>query len=141
VEAFEEDRAMQVLRARLDELGAAHPDLEIGFFDLDFDSFVHRAVVRALTQTGMPTANYSERTYSAGAGAIPAARAPLDSLGLPAPLIAGLQLKGFLPPDLPGAIFPVLDAAEGYFVFTSYSLWQDPSRLSGAYALSGTQAD
>jgi len=116
--------------------------LEIDFFDLDFDSFVHRAMVRALVQTGLPTTNYCERSYAAAAAAIPRRRAhPLDSLGLAAPLVCGSQLKNFDPPHLVDAMGSVAQAADGYFIFTSYSLWQAPSQLTGPYVLAGRHAD
>lgn len=141
LEAFEEERVADILAALLGELAATRPGLEVGFFDLDFDSFVHRAMVRALARIGLPTANYSERTYSLGAAAIPAARGPLDSLGLRAPLVCGLKLKSHTPQNIKGDVNAVLAGAEGYFIFTSYSLWLDPARLTGEYVLSGSQAD
>src|SRR5439155_21896582 len=51
----------------------------------------------------------------------------------------GLQLANFAPRDLAGAVDGVLRSAEGYFVFTSYSLWQSPAQLAGPYVLAGTQ--
>lgn len=139
---FEEKRLAAFLEPMLRELTAMRPGLALEFFDLDFDSFVHRAMIQALKRARVPTANYTERTYKSGAASIPAARAPLDALGLSAPLVCGIHLKGFAPPSLSAAVAGLLAASEGYFVFTSYSLWQpDSTQLTGPYALRGSQAD
>jgi PKD repeat protein len=141
LESFEEDRLVALLTSWLRELAASRPGLEIGFFDLDFASFVHRATIRALVASGVPTTNYCERSYSSGGSALPEARATLAARGLVAPLVGGLWLKNFTPVAIGPAIDGVLNAAEGYFVFTSYSLWQDPARLAGAYVIPGSAPD
>jgi hypothetical protein len=140
LETFEEGRLAAILQGLLGELMAMRPGLEMDFFDLDYNSFVHRAMVRALVRTGLATTNYCERSYARAAAAIPEARAPLDSLNLHAPLVCGLQLKNFAPQQLVGAVGDVLQAAEGFFIFTSYSLWQAPENLAGPYLLAGSQA-
>jgi len=55
--------------------------------------------------------------------------------------VCGLQLKNFDPPHLVDAMGSVAQAADGYFIFTSYSLWQAPSQLTGPYVLAGRHAD
>lgn len=138
---WERSRLTRLLAALLSEFATAHPGVELGVFDLDYDSFVHRALARALARAHVPTADYTERTYGTAGGSAPAARAVLDALGLEgAPLIGGLWLKRFAPKDVPAALQSLLDRADGYFVFTTYSLWLDPSKLAGPYTLPGDPA-
>ena len=134
LEAFEEDRLTHILAVLLGEFAKEHPGIELGVFDLDFDSFVHRAMARALVQANVPTVDYTERTYSRGGAEIAAARA---ALGPRVPLIVGLYLKRFTPGALADSVQSVVRRADGYFIFSTYSLWQDPKRLAGAYTLAG----
>lgn len=137
--AFQEARLGRMLAGLLAEFGAAHPGVEIGVFDLDYDSFVHRAFARALARSQVPAANYCERTYGTGGGPVQGTRSRLARLGLPnASLVGGLWLKRWTPADLPPAARSILQQADGYFVFTTYSLWGDPARLAGPYTLLGT---
>src|SRR6185295_17048397 len=81
---WEEAALEQRLTVLLREFEARHPAVELGVFDLDLDSFVHRALARALRRAGVATADYCERSYN-GAGAAAAmqsARSRLDTLGL-----------------------------------------------------------
>ena len=135
-EATLELRLAKLLR----EFARHHPGVELGVLDLDYASFVHRALARALVRAGLPTADWCERSYSAGAGELVGARTRLQALGLPdAPLRGGLWLKQIKPADLPNAVRAVRPGAQGWFAFTTYSLWLDPTRLAGPYALAGTQ--
>ncbi|TMQ52699.1 MAG: hypothetical protein E6K73_02370 [Candidatus Eisenbacteria bacterium] len=140
--SFEESRVFHILRGLLEEFHERHPDVEIGVFDLDLDSFVHRALARALARSGVPAADYCERSYSEGGSVLPGARGRLAGLGLPdAPLIGGVWLKRFAPHELPEALRSIASSADGYFVFTTYSLWIDPSQLEGPYILQGSPDD
>lgn len=140
--AYQRTRLTRTLTRLLAEFAARHPGVEFGVFDLDYDSFVHHALGLALAANRIPTADYCERSYSVAGGTLKGARSRLDALGLAnADLIGGLWLKRFTPRDLVPAVDSVLDRAEGYFVFTTFSLWLEPSRLSGPYTLLGTQAE
>jgi hypothetical protein len=139
---FQEGRLERLLAGLLEELKAEWPEGELGVLDLDYDSFVHRALGRALARAGMATSDYCERSYPGDASALAAARVALDALGLErAPLIGGLWLKRIAARELPAAARAVLAAADGYFVFTTYSLWLDPERLAGPYTLPGAPAE
>jgi len=50
-------------------------------------------------------------------------------------LIGGLWLKRLKPGSLGTAVASVLDRADGYFVFSTYSLWREPHQLVGPYTL------
>jgi hypothetical protein len=140
--SFEESRLAGRLTGILAEFAARHPGVELGVLDLDYDSFVHRALARALARTSIPTTDYCERSYSVGGSALPGARARLDSLGLAgAKLVGGLWLKRFSPRELPAAVASVAAQADGYFVFTTFSLWLDPAQLEGPYTLQGTPGE
>ncbi len=134
--AWEESTLERRLVPLLKVFAERHPGVELGFFDLDLDSFAHRAVARALRRAGVPTADWSERSYSNGRAGAVVARARLDALGLTGtPLIGGLWLKRFAPEDLPAAVGGVRASADGWFAFTTYSLWLDPMKLTGPYTL------
>ncbi len=139
---WEEARLEGVFAALLEEFAARHRGVELGVFDLDYDSFVHRALARALARARVAAADYCERSYDRAGAGLPAARARLDALGLAdAALIGGLWLKRFAPSALPAAARSVMERAQGYFAFTTFSLWIEPSRLEGPYTLLGTQAE
>ncbi len=139
---YQEARLAGLLRPMLESFARRHPGVSLEVLDLDFDSFVHRALARALARAGVPTADYTECSYTAGAAALPAARARLSALGQgAAPLIGGLWLKRFPPAAIVPAVRAVDACAEGTFVFTTFSLWQDPARLTGSYTLAGSVSD
>jgi hypothetical protein len=135
---FQEARLARVLTALLREFAARHPGVRLAVLDLDYDAFPHRALARALARAAVPTADYCERSYAVGGTPLRGARARLRALGLPAaPLIGGVWLGRFTPRDLVPAMASIDDLADGTWVFTTYSLWQDPVRLTGPYALLG----
>ena len=140
--SYQELRLTRILTALLRTFAARHPGVEIGVLDLDRDTFVHGSPARALARSNVPTASYSERSYAKGGVTLRDARKRLDTLGLPnAPLVGGLWLKRFPPRQVPAALRSVIDRADGYFVFTTYSLWREPSRLTGPYTLLGSPAE
>jgi hypothetical protein len=132
----------RILSGLLAEFAAAHPGVALDVLDLDLASFVHRGFARALARSGTPTADYSESSYAVGGWPLPRARSRLARLGLAGvPLVGGIWLQRFAPEDLGAAVASILEYADGYFVFTTFSLWQDPSQLSGPYTLLGAPAD
>lgn len=140
--AFEEVRLTRVLTAMLRAFALLHPGVEIGVFDLDLDSFVHRALARALALSGVPTVDYCEATYATGAVALAEVRERLTAVGLgDISIIGGFWLKKWTPDRLEPAIAEMNRSADGYFVFTTFSLWSDPRRLAGPYTVAGAQGD
>jgi hypothetical protein len=86
----------------------------------------------------VPTVNYCERTYGTGGGALPAVRSRLRALGLPGcPVVGGLWLKRWTPEGLPPAVASIAERGDGWFAFTTFSLWLDPAQLTGPYTLLG----
>jgi len=139
---YEEARVAGILRPMLEAFARRHPGVRLEVLDLDLDSFVHRALGRALARTGIPTTDYTERSYTAGAATLPAARQRLRAIGLgSAPLVGGLWLKRFTPTALVPAMRAVEAGADGWFIFTTYSLWLDPQKLTGPYTLLGSPSD
>lgn len=140
--AFQESTLSARLVPILRRFADRHPGIEVGVLDLDFDSFVHRALARALDRAGIPTVDYSERSYHLGGGTLAGARARLDALGFhEALLVGGLWLQRWTPHQIAAGVRSVVQRADGYFVFTTYSLWLDPNRLTGPYTLQGPPAD
>jgi hypothetical protein len=138
---WEESRVATLLSGLLAEFAAAHPGVAIDVLDLDFASFVHRGAARAFARSGVPVADYCESTYAVGGGPVGRVRSRLARLGLPnAAVIGGVWLKRFAPKDLAPAIASINAVAQGYFVFTTFSLWQDPAKLTGPYTLLGDRA-
>lgn len=139
---WQEARLERTLAGILAEFATRYPGVELGVFDLDLDSFVHRALARALARAAVPTVDYSERSYASGGAALVAARGRLDALGQKGtPLIGGLWLKRHSPEEVPAALRAIATTGDGYFVFTTFSLWLDPARLEGPYTLSGSPQD
>ena len=137
-EAALERRLVPLLRT----FSQRHPGVELGVFDLDLEAFPHRALARALARTAVPTADWTECTYSTGSPSdVVQARRRLKALGLSkTPIHAGLWLKRFRPNGLPRIARNLRASADGWFVFTTYSLWLDPSQLQGPYVLPAAPA-
>jgi hypothetical protein len=135
---YEEARLARILAALLGELASRHPGVRLDVLDLDYDAFPHRALARALARAGVPAADFCERSYGVGGTPLAGARARLAALGLrDVPLVGGIWLARFTPRDLVPAMASIDDLAEGTWVFTTYSLWQDPAKLGGPYVLLG----
>jgi hypothetical protein len=137
----QEDRLVSFLTPMCSAFAAAHPGVEIGVFDLDFPSFVHRALARALVAAKVPAADYTERTYREGAARAGEAKAALDSLGVRGPLVTGLLLKRILPANLTAMAKDAVARTDGYFIFTTYSLWQTAEKLTSDYTLPAPAAE
>lgn len=139
---YEEARIAAIFRGLLAEFTARHPGVELGVLDLDLDSFVHRALGRAIARRNVASMDYTESSYGTGAAALVPARKRLNRLGLRAtPLVAGFWLKRWTPDQLEHAMRKVNAQGDGYFVFTTYSLWQSPTRLNGPYTLQGAPGE
>lgn len=139
---WQEVRLARILTPMLSEFAARHPNVELGVFDLDFDSFVHRALARALARSRLATADYCEKTYATGSAPLPAVRGRLAALGLGnAPIVGGIWLQKWKPDRLGPVIEAMSQQASGYFIFTSLSLWLDPQKHTGPYTLQGRPAD
>jgi hypothetical protein len=138
--AFQENRLTLMLEGVIGEWAARHPGVELGVFDLDLDSYVHRALARALARARVPVTDYCERSYSSAGAPLPAVRQRLNALGVElVSVVGGLWLKRFAPQDVGPALASIVERADGYFVFTTYSLWLDARRLDGPYTLLGAQ--
>lgn len=141
LDGYQETRLGEIFSSLLSELLARHPGLEIGVFDLDKESFVHRALARALARARVPVVDYCERSYSVGGQPLSGVRASLKALGLAdATILGGIWLKRWRPADLREGIRSIVERSDGYFVFTTYSLWQEPTSLAGPYVVPGERA-
>jgi hypothetical protein len=139
---FQENRLRRVLESILAEFIERHPGVELGIYDLDLNVPVHRALGRALAADRIPVADYCTRSYESGGGGLKGVRARLNSLGLdPVSVIGGIWLKRLKPDDLEPAVASVLDRADGYVVYSTYSLWREPHQLLGPYTLNGEQGE
>ncbi len=141
LEQFQEERLTRILTASLRRVSARRPGWELGVFDLDHGSFVHRAMGRALMRAGVPATDYAEMSYWMGASILAIARDALRARGVNAPIIGGLWLARITPSRLPFAIRSMEGVAQGFFLFTTFSLWVDPAERTGAYALKGASSD
>jgi len=136
--SWQEVRLARILTPMLSEFASRHPNVELGVFDLDLDSFVHRALARALARSGLATADYCEKTYATGVEPLAGVRGRLAALGLGnAPIIGGIWLQKWKPERLEPVISAMSREASGYFIFTSLSLWLDPKKHTGPYTLQG----
>lgn len=136
--AYQEERLTRTFTSILGRLAGRRPGVELGVFDLDHASFVHAALGRALVRAGVPTTDYAERSYWMGGSNLAAARATLRQRGIDAPIIGGLWLAKVSPRRFPHLVRSMEGVAQGFFVFTTFSLWVDPAERTGAYRLLGT---
>jgi hypothetical protein len=141
MEAFQQERLAGLLAPMLAGLRLDRPHIEFGFLDLDYDSFVHRAFATAVERSQVRAVDYTERTYSVGASGLEAVKAALRDIAPGVPVVGGLWLKRHAPSTLPQTLRDVARQSNGFFLFTTYSLWQDPALLTGTYTLQGTAAE
>jgi hypothetical protein len=95
----------------------------------------------ATVKAKVATADYTERTYMTGTSDLQSAKNVLAGLGVKAPVVGGLILMSYTPSTFTTTAEAMSSQAAGYFVFTTYSLWTDPSKRVGRYALQGTPAE
>ena len=77
-----------------------------------------------------------------GAALVPAARGRLAALGLGrTPIVGGFWLQKWTPRRLESGVAAMISRAQGYFIFTSFSLWPNSAKLTGPYTLPAPPAD
>lgn len=113
-----------------------NPDLELGFVYYE-PNWMHDGWARGLGTADKPCVIFSELEYHHGIG--PSSRGlaqRLKDMGLYARYLPGLQPEHFTPGQFARAAADANYWHNGYWMFTSYSLWQPkPEKLWGPYTL------
>ncbi|UCH33452.1 MAG: hypothetical protein JSV65_12850 [Armatimonadota bacterium] len=133
-----EDEVAALAATQRERIHAVKPDLLLGGFLLERDDFYHRGLVRGLGAPEMPVLVMPETTYGSGyTEYVPAAIARLKALDTPFLFIGGLWISKFLPDYIGAHAYHMAVNAEGYWLFTTYSLAVPRSELRGDYAVPG----
>lgn len=115
---------------------AVNPDLQLGIVYYE-PNWMHDGWIRGLGTADLPCTVYSELEYHDGIG--PSSRGlaqRLRDLSLHARYLPGLQPEHFTPRQFAEQAVEGNRSHRGYWMFTSYSLWQpDPDKLWGPYTL------
>jgi hypothetical protein len=115
---------------------AVNPNLKLGIAYYE-PNWMHDGWHRGIGTPEMPSTVFSEIEYHHGIG--PSSRGlaqRLKDMGIHANYLPGLQPEHFTPRRFAQAAAAGNRWHNGYWMFTSYSLWQpDPSKLHGPYTL------
>ena len=122
------------------EIDKINPKLVLGFLPYEANWHSH-GWARGLSSPGRPVLICSEAEYSPGFTPRTLSRiANLRARKIPCRYWPGLMIGAFSPKQLAYQARRCLQAADGYWMFTTYSLWQPrPERLRGAYLIKASR--
>jgi len=132
----EEKLVSDIARRFRKEIDAINPDFQIGFLPYEANWF-YDGWAKGLASPKMPVLICSESEYQAGLtpGTL-AKTARLKKIGINARYVPGLMIGLYSPKQLSIQAKQCLEAAGGYWLFTTYSLWQkEPEKLWGPYLI------
>ena len=118
------------------EIDAINPDFQLGLLPYEANWF-YDGWIRGLVSERAPVLVCSEEEYASGLTTTAFARtARLEKMGINFRYVPGLLIGNFSPKQLGIQARRCLEATNGYWLFTTYSLWQpQPEKLWGAYQI------
>ncbi|MAE66451.1 MAG: hypothetical protein CMJ18_19455 [Phycisphaeraceae bacterium] len=133
---IEADLVADIARRLRREIDAVNPDFQLGMLPYETMWF-YDGWLRGLATRRAPVIVCSEAEYNPGfTPALPARVEHLEQSGIPFRYMPGLFLHTHSPDQIRRHARRCLDAVNGYWLFTTYSLWQqDPSKLRGPYLI------
>jgi len=118
------------------EIDAINPDFQLGLLPYEANWF-YDGWVSGLASERAPVLVCSEEEYASGLTSTALARmARWKKMGADVRYVPGLLIGNFSPKQLGIQARRCLEATNGYWLFTTYSLWQpEPEKLWGAYQI------
>jgi hypothetical protein len=139
--SIEEQLVLSIARRFRSEIDAINPDFELGILPYEANWF-YDGWIKGLSTPTSSVLIGSESEY--GGGLAPSAFAKIDRLkkkGVNFRYLPGLMPKHYSPKQFGIQAKRCLDATAGYWVFTTYSLWQpEPEKLWGDYLIQAPAA-
>lgn len=139
--AIQEQLVSDVAREFRREIDAINPDLAIGMLPYEVNWF-YNAWLKGLANDNTPVMIISESEYGPGiTPSVPAIRDYLDTLDINYRYMPGFYFYKHSPQQLAFHAGQALDSCNGFWMFTTYSIWQpDPSKLHTAYLIQAPAA-
>jgi len=134
--SVEQDLVTRIARRFRQEIDAINPELQLGLLPYEANWF-YDGWAGGLSRPDSPVLICSEEEYSEGLTPTSLARAErLQRQGIKARYVPGLMLAEFSPEQLGHQVGRSLATTSGYWLFTTYSLWQpEPEKLWGPYLI------
>ena len=138
--AAQEDLACDVARRFRAEIDKINPSLQLGLLPYEPNWF-YNGWLRGLSREGSCVLVCSEEEYSSGyTPTVPATVAYLEEMGVEFRYMPGLFFLKHSPGQLAAQARRCLAAVNGYWLFTTYSLWQkEPEKLRGPYLIQASR--
>ena len=134
--AIAAQRVADIARRFRREIDAINPDFQLGLLPYEANWF-YDGWISGLASERTPVLVCSEEEYASGLVSTAFARtARLKKMGVNFRYLPGLLIGNFSPKQLGIQARRCLEATNGYWLFTTYSLWQpEPEKLWGAYQI------
>lgn len=135
-------RVEQFAREVREQVHAVDPDLLLGFYPTPHDWSL-RAVARAFSTPELPIILWATDTYGGGGpNNVPDDwRAQYEAEGINARYCAGMLLRSYSAKNLAANIYHASAKCDGYWLFTTYTLWKPEEERSGDYYLAAGTAE
>jgi hypothetical protein len=137
-----QDRVEQHATAVREQVHAVNPDLLLGFYPTPHNwSLV--GVARAFSTERLPIILWATDTYGGGGpDNVPDDwRQHYEDLGINARYCAGMLLRRYSAKNLAAYIYHTSAECDGYWLFTTYTLWNPVEKHSGDYYLAAGTPD
>ncbi|MFH1614043.1 MAG: discoidin domain-containing protein [Planctomycetota bacterium] len=134
--SIERELVTEIARRFRKEIDAINPDFQLGMLPYEDNWFCH-GWIKGLASERTAVLVCSESEYSPGfTPSVPATVTQLKKLGVNFRYMPGLFFLKHSPKQIAIQARRCLDAVDGYWLFTTYSLWQpEPEKLQGAYLI------
>ncbi|MGD9497284.1 MAG: hypothetical protein AB7Y46_13375 [Armatimonadota bacterium] len=135
-------RVEELARQVREQVHAVDPDLLLGFYPTPHNWSLE-AVARAFSTERLPIVLWATDTYGGGGPD----RVPDDwrehyrQMGVNARYCAGMLLRAYSAKNLAANIYHASAECDGYWLFTTYTLWKPEEERSGDYYLAAGTAE
>ncbi len=135
-------RVEELARQVREQVHAVDPDLLLGFYPTPHNWSLE-AVARAFSTERLPIILWATDTYGGGGpDRVPDDwREHYEQMGVNARYCAGMLLRVYSAKNLAANIFHASAECDGYWLFTTYTLWKPEEERSGDYYLAAGTAD
>jgi len=139
---FLASRVEELAREVREQVHAVDPDLVLGFYPTPHNWSLE-AVARAFSTERLPIVLWATDTYGGGGpNRVPDDwRDTYEQMGVNARYAAGMLLRCYSAKNLAANIYHASAECDGYWLFTTYTLWQPEEERSGDYYLAAGSAE
>lgn len=133
---FLQDRVQELATDVREQVHAVNPNLLLGFYPTPHD-WQLVAVARAFSTERLPIILWATDSYGGGGpDRVPDDwREQYEALGINARYCAGMLLRSYSAKNLAAYIYHTSAECDGYWLFTTYTLWKPEEERTGDYYL------